>query len=176
MPRFIVLSVQSFFHHFTKMRSLLAVTSLAILALSDSYATASSTAKCNATDLHTVPTSNGLITGHPASNSSDVLEFLGIPYAKPPVADLRFAPPQIFRGNGSFEASHFGFDCPLSPSRQVDYPNMTAQAQRIIGYFASAAGTPQSEDCLTLNIWTKPTAKALTATKPVIVFFYGGRK
>ncbi|KAJ0311081.1 hypothetical protein COL516b_001784 [Colletotrichum fioriniae] len=157
------------------MRSLLAVTSLAILALSDSYATASSTAKGNATDSHTVPTSNGLITGHPASNSSDVLEFLGIPYAKPPVADLRFAPPQRFRGNGSFEASHFGFDCPLSPSRQVDYPNMTAQAQRIIGYFASAAGTPQSEDCLTLNIWTKPTAKALTATKPVIVFFYGGR-
>ncbi|KAK1723051.1 hypothetical protein CaCOL14_001996 [Colletotrichum acutatum] len=157
------------------MRSLLAVTSLAILAFSDSYATASATVRCNATDLHTVPTSNGPITGHPASNSSDILEFLGVPYAKPPVGDLRFAPPQRFRGNESFEASHFGFDCPLSPSRQVDYPNMTAQAQRIIGYFASAAGTPQSEDCLTLNIWTKPTAKALTATKPVIVFFYGGR-
>ncbi|KAK1674039.1 carboxylesterase [Colletotrichum godetiae] len=157
------------------MHSLLAVKCLAILALSDSYATGLSTVRWNARDLHTVPTSNGPITGHPASNSSDVLEFLGIPYGKPPVGDLRFAPPQRFAGNGSYEASNFGFDCPLSPSRQVDYPDMTPQAQRIIGYFASAAGTPQSEDCLTLNVWTKPTGNALTAAKPVIVFFYGGR-
>ncbi|WYZ34010.1 hypothetical protein EsH8_I_000286 [Colletotrichum jinshuiense] len=112
---------------------------------------------------------------HPASNSSDVIEFLGIPYVKPPVGDLRFDAPQRFTDNASYEAAKFGFDCPLSPSRRVDYPEMTPQAQQIIGNFASAAGTPQSEDCLTLNIWSKATKKALLAGKPVIVFFYGGR-
>ncbi|KAJ0343761.1 hypothetical protein KNSL1_010030 [Colletotrichum chrysophilum] len=52
---------------------------------------------------------------------------------------------------------------------------MTPQAQRIISYFASGAGTPQSEDCLTLNIWAKPANKLHSSNKPVIVFFYGGR-
>ncbi|OHF04083.1 carboxylesterase [Colletotrichum orchidophilum] len=157
------------------MRSLSLATFLAFLALNNGYATGLSSARRDAKGLGPVPTSNGPITGHPVSNNSEVLEFLGIPYAKPPVGDLRFAPPQRFTGNKSHEASHFGFDCPLSPSRQVDYPDMTPQAQRIIGYFASAAGTPQSEDCLTLNIWTRSTEKARFAAKPVIVFFYGGR-
>ncbi|KAF4921581.1 Para-nitrobenzyl esterase [Colletotrichum viniferum] len=125
----------------------------------------------------TVDTTNGPITGHLASNASAVIEYLGIPYAKPPVGDLRFAPPvQVqFTSNASYEASKFGFDCPLSPSKQVDYPDMTPQAQRIISYFASGAGTPQSEDCLTLNIWAKPANKLHSSNKPVIVFFYGGR-
>ncbi|KAI8301173.1 hypothetical protein K4K61_009069 [Colletotrichum sp. SAR11_59] len=123
----------------------------------------------------TVNTTNGPITGHLASNASAVIEYLGIPYAKPPVGDLRFASPVQFTSNASYEASKFGFDCPLSPSKKVDYPDMTPQAQRIISYFASGAGTPQSEDCLTLNIWAKPANKLHSSKKPVIVFFYGGR-
>lgn len=124
----------------------------------------------------TVQTTNGAVIGHPAFNASSVVEYLGIPYAQPPVGALRFAPPQRFQGgNASYEAAAFGFDCPLSPSRRVDYPDMTPQAQRIIGYFASGAGTPQSEDCLTLNVWSKPSRKRGDAGKPVIVFFYGGR-
>ncbi|KAK2776166.1 carboxylesterase [Colletotrichum kahawae] len=126
-------------------------------------------------DWLTVNTTNGRITGHLASNASAVIEYLGIPYAKPPIGDLRFAPPVQFMSNASYEASRFGFDCPLSPSKQVNYPDMTPQAQRIISYFASGAGTPQSEDCLTLNIWAKPTNKLQPSNKPVIVFFYGGR-
>ncbi|KAK1846017.1 carboxylesterase [Colletotrichum chrysophilum] len=126
-------------------------------------------------DRLTVNTTNGPITGHLASNASVVIEYLGIPYAKPPVGDLRFAPPVQFTSNASYDASNFGFDCPLSPSKKVDYPDMTPQAQRIISYFASGAGTPQSEDCLTLNIWAKPANKLHSSNKPVIVFFYGGR-
>jgi hypothetical protein len=37
---------------------------------------------------------NGPIQGHRASNASDVYEYLGIPFAKPPVDSLRFAAPQ----------------------------------------------------------------------------------
>ncbi|TDZ54530.1 Acetylcholinesterase [Colletotrichum trifolii] len=128
-----------------------------------------------ATNGNLISTTSGTIIGHLASNDSAVIEYLGIPYAKPPVGSLRFAPPERFSSNGSLEASSFGFDCPLSPSRRVDYPGMTRQAQQIIGYFASAASTPQSEDCLTLNIWAKPEKCSKTAKKPVIVFFYGGR-
>lgn len=116
-------------------------------------------------------TKNGRITGHPASNATQVIEYLGIPYAQPPTGDLRFAPPKAYEGKSDFEAATWGYDCPLTASPPVDYPGFTPQAPRIIKYFASGAGTPQSEDCLTLNIWTKAAA----APKAVMVFFYGGR-
>lgn len=123
----------------------------------------------------TVNTSNGPITGHLSTNTSCVIEYLGIPYAKPPIGDLRFAPPQRITAKTPYNAASFGYDCPLTASKPVDYPGFTPQAQRIVNYFASAAGTPQSEDCLTLNIWTKPTTNADQKKKPVFVFFYGGR-
>ncbi|KAM7195500.1 cholinesterase precursor [Rhypophila sp. PSN 637] len=133
-----------------------------------------------------IDTSNGPIIGHIAPNTSCVVEFLGIPYARPPIGDLRFAPPERLPLKTSPEpyvASKYGFDCPLNPSKPVNgYPGFTPQAQRIINNFASAAGTPQSEDCLTLNIWTRaPTsphssdAAFKSNGKPVLVFFYGGR-
>ncbi|UPK92526.1 hypothetical protein LCI18_003461 [Fusarium solani-melongenae] len=130
---------------------------------------------CDTTNFITVDTSNGPITGHLADNSACVVEYLGIPYAKPPVGKLRFAPPERFTSREPYKAEKFGYDCPLSPSKKVNYPDMTPQAQDIISYFASNAGTPQSEDCLTLNIWSKATSNSAQANKPVLVFFYGGR-
>lgn len=41
----------------------------------------------------TVTTSGGRITGHKAPGAEGVHEFLGVPFAKPPVGELRFAPP-----------------------------------------------------------------------------------
>jgi carboxylesterase type B len=124
----------------------------------------------------TVPTTNGPVTGHLANNTKCVVEYLGIPFAKPPVGSLRFAAPQRFVADKPYVASNWGFDCPLTASKPVNYPGFTPQAQQIVNYFASAAGTPQSEDCLTLNIWSKPTANSGKALKPVLIFFYGGRK
>ncbi|EGX94630.1 carboxylesterase, putative [Cordyceps militaris CM01] len=123
----------------------------------------------------TVNTTNGLVTGHAASNSQSVIEYLGIPYAKPPVGELRFAIPVRFRDNKPYEAAYFGHDCPLTSSPPVDYPGFTPQAPRILSYFASGASANKSEDCLTLNIWAKTTPASLKRRKPVIVFFYGGR-
>ncbi|KAL2159562.1 hypothetical protein VTH06DRAFT_2131 [Thermothelomyces fergusii] len=123
----------------------------------------------------TVPTSNGPVTGHLAPGTSCVLEYLGIPYAKPPVGELRFAAPQPIDRQRPYTAANFGFDCPQTASKPSEYPGLTPQAQRIIDYFASGTGNPQSEDCLTLNIWSKPTARAAAADKPVLVFLYGGR-
>ncbi|KAK3692926.1 carboxylesterase [Podospora appendiculata] len=129
-----------------------------------------------ASKLLTVYTTNGAIKGHVATETGHIVgEYLGIPYAKPPVGDLRFAPPRRFLANNSYEAAAFGSDCPLTASKPVNYPGFTPQAQRIVNCFSSAAGTPQSEDCLTLNIWTRGTSTIKKASSPVLVFFYGGR-
>lgn len=121
-----------------------------------------------------VQTTNGLIEGHIASDAPCVVEYLGIPYAKPPVGDLRFASPQRYEGSDSYEAKNFSSDCPHSTFPYIDYPGFYDDANRIIDYFAASAGTPQSEDCLTLNIWSKATSRSNLAQKPVLVFFYGG--
>lgn len=55
----------------------------------------------------TVKTANGPIVGHVASNRSRVVEYLGIPYAEPPVGVLRFAAPQKYTAKGEIVASKF---------------------------------------------------------------------
>jgi hypothetical protein len=64
-------------------------------------------AKYSALGDYDVLTTNGKITGHPAPNVRNTVEFLGIPYAKPPVGELRFAPPQPPGSNGYFVAAHW---------------------------------------------------------------------
>jgi hypothetical protein len=70
-------------------------------------------------------------------------------------------------------------DCPQTPAKPVNFPGFTPQAQGIINAFAGGAGTPQSEDCLTLNIWAPLRGKKARKQKekqPVLVFFHGGRE
>ena len=54
-----------------------------------------------------VQTSSGPVTGHPASNSTDVSEYLGIPFAVPPVGDLRWTAPQRFNGTDPINGTSF---------------------------------------------------------------------
>lgn len=94
--------------------------------------------------------------------------FRAIPYAEPPVGNLRFRaprPPQ--RWAGVLNAMHHG---PVAPQR--------------ISHYHSGAGpdTDQSEDCLTLSVLTPPDAAPAApedtasggALRPVIVWFHGG--
>lgn len=120
-----------------------------------------------------ISTSQGFVQGHNALNKSSVCEYLGIPYAAPPTGDLRFAPP-IKPGNTSlYIAANQGADCPQTTSSIFAYPNATTQYDRIVTAFAnSQSNHTQSEDCLTLNIWSM--ANSTQTGKPVIVFFYGG--
>jgi hypothetical protein len=56
-----------------------------------------------------VRTTSGTVVGHAAKTRPQVSEYLGIPYALPPVGSLRFAAPQRFNGttNTTITASHF---------------------------------------------------------------------
>ncbi len=53
----------------------------------------------------TVQTSSGPITGHAAKNG--ISEYLGIPYAQPPLGPLRFAAPQQFTSTAPVNAAVF---------------------------------------------------------------------
>jgi para-nitrobenzyl esterase len=86
-----------------------------------------------------------------------VTSWLGIPYAQPPVGTLRFqAPRPVQPAAGIVQANAFG----------------AASVQTIGGMTAwiYPAQDVQSEDCLTLNIWSPQDAQRL----PVIVWFHGG--
>jgi hypothetical protein len=53
-----------------------------------------------------VQTTSGLVHGHAASNTS-VSEYLGIPYAEPPIGALRFEPPQKYTSNSTINGTNF---------------------------------------------------------------------
>jgi para-nitrobenzyl esterase len=96
----------------------------------------------------------GIVRGRTAG---DVLVFKGIPYAAPPVGQNRWRPPlSAPRWSGVRDAGAFGPAC-IQP---------TPGAPHI--YSDNLGAT--SEDCLSLNIWTRsPAGKA-----PVIVWIHGG--
>ncbi|KAM3072155.1 hypothetical protein ACMFMG_008612 [Clarireedia jacksonii] len=127
----------------------------------------------------TVETTSGSITGHASSKYSEVSEYLGIPFGQPPVGNLRFAAPVRYEGSGAINASTFGNTCATKQSsssagptaEQIAFSNITAVGLEFLGA-TTAPDVVYSEDCLYLNIWTKPQTGE--AKKAVMVYLYGG--
>ena len=91
---------------------------------------------------------SGLVTG---VDREGVHAYLGIPFAAPPIGELRWRPPQPVKPwAGILRADRFGPVC-VQPT---------------------SAGTDFSEDCLLVNVWT-PLAKS-SALLPVMVWIPGG--
>lgn len=110
---------------------------------------ASAAAAANHADLVTVSTGSGLVRGK-VSGDGNVDVFKGIPYAAPPVGDLRWkAPLPPFSWSGVRDALDPGSPCPQS------------------GRLAST-----NEDCLYLNVWA-PHHRPPRGL-PVMVFIHGG--
>lgn len=100
-----------------------------------------------------VQTKTGIFVGLKDKN---VIYYSGIPYAKPPVGELRWkAPEPLPESADVFEAQHLG-----ASAIQVDHEGSILKHHR------------QSEDCLTLNICVG--SKKTDRKKPVIVLFHHG--
>jgi para-nitrobenzyl esterase len=118
----------------------------AFSATSESADTASST---------TVEIDTGVLRGEVSENGMRI--FRGIPFAAPPVGELRWAAPEpAARWQGERDATRFGAICPQPPMLAV----MTGET------FPET-----SEDCLFLNVWTEAEKGAAL---PVMVWIHGG--
>ena len=106
----------------------------------------------------------GQVQGVVTDDHSDVIVYRGIPYAAPPLGELRWKAPQpVVAWKGVKVCDTFGH-----PSYQaVHYPGGYPTEW---GYGKEA---PYSEDCLYLNVWTKASGK-VTKKLPVALWIHGG--
>jgi len=109
-----------------------------------------------------VKTANGTVeTTKPPKDG--VRSFKGIPFADPPVGDLRWRAPQPVKNwEGVRKADDFGPRCMQQTGPNADY------------WFRSNG---MSEDCLYLNVWTSAKsnpAKSTSEMLPVLVYIFGG--
>nr|BFE29961.1 carboxylesterase family protein [Actinomadura rugatobispora] len=99
-----------------------------------------------------VHTDKGAVRG---VDHGEVIEYSGIPYAAPPVGDLRWRPPRpADRWRGVRDAGTAGPDC----------------AQSTV-YFRPGKPASEAEDCLYLNVW-RPAG--VRRPLPVMVWIHGG--
>jgi hypothetical protein len=80
---------------------------LALVVVSCVYAVDLEQRQSNWTVGQTVRTSSGPVSGHPATNDSQVSEYLGIPFGQAPIGNLRFAAPVAFNGTAPLNGSSF---------------------------------------------------------------------
>lgn len=99
---------------------------------------------------------NGIIEGLYDTHSG-VQKYFGIPFAKPPVGELRWKAPQpLDAWKGVKETKEFA----PRPLQAMVFGDMKSRSKGL------------SEDCLYLNVWTP--AKHNDKKLPVLVYFYGG--
>ena len=90
-----------------------------------------------------------------------VVSYKGIPFAAPPVGELRWRPPQpVAPWTGVRQAAEFGADCMQGRFGPPPGPG-------------ASPGRAPSEDCLFLNVWS-PASAAPGAKLPVMFWIYGG--
>lgn len=103
---------------------------------------------------------SGLISGG-ATSETGIRVFKGIPFAEPPVGDLRWRPPQpVGSWDGVRQADEFGNVC-------IQPPGMGRLNIAVL-----EDSPPLDEDCLFLNVWTG--AESAAERRPVMVYAFGG--
>ncbi len=116
----------------------------------------------HAQTIDVVKTNAGMVSGT-TDAEGDVHIFKGIPFAAPPVGELRWKAPQAVQTWGGVKKCD-AFSA--SPVQNKPTPFMMYTPEFLI------PPEPISEDCLYLNVWT--AAKSVKEKRPVIVWIYGG--
>ncbi len=99
---------------------------------------------------------NGIIEGN-YNTHSGIQTYFAVPFAKPPVGNLRWKAPQpLDKWQGVKQTKKFG----PRPMQTIVFGDMNSRSDGL------------SEDCLYLNVWTP--AQRNTKGLPVLVYFYGG--
>jgi carboxylesterase type B len=130
---------------------------------------------CQRTDsTPTVTIDSGPVSGQAtqlATSETIVNRFLGIPFASPPVNDLRFAPPQqperwleVYNATSEPNAC-MQYNAPGPASGPI------AEAQRAYDAFTGLGSLEESEDCLYLNVFAPSGG---SRDKAVMFWIYGG--
>jgi para-nitrobenzyl esterase len=110
--------------------------------------------------LKNIKTQNGIVSG---TTKEQISIYKGIPFAAPPVGDLRWKAPQPAK---NWEGVRSCTDFSASPFQANPVPFYCWSEEFI------APPKPLSEDCLYLNVWTG--AKSAQEKRPVFVWIYGG--
>lgn len=111
---------------------------------------------------HTAETAAGRVQG---SDIDGILAFKTIPYAAPTGGANRFLPPQPLQPwSGTLGCREFRGKAPQAGLAPAPRPELA-------DFSGKPDPSPETEDCLSLNVWT-PAADA--ARRPVMVWFHGG--
>ncbi|MGI6189173.1 MAG: carboxylesterase family protein, partial [Caldicoprobacteraceae bacterium] len=115
--------------------------------------------------LRRVVVENGVLEGLPAADPR-ITVFKGVPFAAPPVGDLRWRPPQPCPDwEGVYKAYTFA-PISMQATPGLDPDNLYTKEWHV------DPNVPMSEDCLYLNVWTP--AKHPDEKLPVMVWIFGG--
>mgnify|MGYP003310399704 CR=1 FL=1 len=115
---------------------------------------------CGSSDLNItkiVELKNGSIKG---AQEGDLKKYLGIPYAEPPLGDLRWAPAKPAKNWEGMRSAETNSKICFQPKQIADFYDRVPDLNNM------------SEDCLTLNVWTR--AKDTNEKLPVMGWCHGG--
>ncbi|RDW77821.1 hypothetical protein BP6252_05874 [Coleophoma cylindrospora] len=112
-----------------------------------------------------INTTSGNVQGFINETAPDVRQFLGIPYAEPPIGALRFAPPRV----KSPEKTVINATA-LPASCMQQFSNSSTIYTAVVNQFLINGG--QSEDCLYVSVWAPSIQSVRDAQGPLPVFVY----